>query len=244
MGEQSFATEAELCAAFTRWVTAKNGGAGPQYGPWQVYPETGDFDLLVVDKYGRQLGIEAKLKMNAKVLVQALPASYSAGRGPDWRGILVPAINPDLAELAKLHGLVVFTPMQGTPGTDFTPGLYYTEMVFNAWHDFNPEHRCPLPPLVPDLPAGVPAPVKLTPWKVGALKVLAHLELHGTITAHQVRDCGVDSRRFCSTDGWLESAGGGQWRRGRVPAFDQQHPDAYAMVLARLRAAAQQKEAG
>jgi hypothetical protein len=90
--------------------------------------------------------------------------------------------------------------------------------------------------MVPDVPAGVPCPVRMTPWKVGALKVLAHLEIFGHITARQVRDYGVDPRRFCATDGWLTSAGSGQWVRGNVPAIDKQHPTEYATTVAAIRA--------
>lgn len=229
-----YATEADLCAEFMAWVRNANGGGGTRYAPWTVYPETGGFDLLLVDPHGRQLGIEAKLRMNAKVLVQALPSRWSSLDGPDWRGILVPAINADLAELAQLHGLVVFTP---SGCGSYSPMLYQAEQAHDAWHDFNPAKRCELPPMVPDLPAGVPSPVRLTPWKVGALKVLAYLEANGTITARQVRALGVDPRRFCATDGWLKSEGGGQWSRGNVPAFDQQHPAEFAEFLRLMRAA-------
>lgn len=225
-----YPTEAALCAEFSRWVRE---GGGTRYEPWTVYPETGGFDLLLVDPHGRQLGVEAKLRLNAKVLVQALPSRWSELDGPDWRGILVPAANGELADLARLHGLVVFTPY--TQGGGFDPQLYQAESVHDSWHDFNPAKRCDLPPMVPDLPAGVPSPVRLTPWKVGALKVLAHIEVHGGITAREVRAHGVDPRRFCASDGWLTSLGGGRWARGSVPAFDQQHPAEYRLLLANLQ---------
>lgn len=229
----SFPTESALCACFSGWVKA---GGGTRYAPWTVYPETGGFDLLLVDPEGRQLGIEAKLRMNAKVLVQALPSRWQVDQGPDWRGILVPAINGELNELATLHGLIVFTPhATWRGGFDFNPMLLPS--IYDAWFDFNPLKRCELPPMVPDLPAGVPSPVQMTPWKVGALKVLAHLEIHGSITAREVRACGVDSRRFCASDGWLVSIGNGRWKRGRVPAFDAQHPAEFARFVELARTA-------
>jgi hypothetical protein len=76
----------------------------------------------------------------------------------------------------------------------------------------------------------------LTQWKIGALRVLAELEVEGFITAKAVRAYGIDARRFCASDGWLQSLGEGRWARGRMPAFDQQHPAAYAQVLAEYRA--------
>lgn len=237
MNAPRFKTEAELCQAFAEWV--RTGGGDRE--PWTVYPETGGFDLLLVDKHGRQLGIEAKLRLNAKVCVQALPSQWSGLEGPDWRGVLVPKANRDFAQILRLFGLVVFTPYLACEvrnRLEFSPALYHADMQGFGWYDWNPPKRCELPPLVPDLPAGVPSPVRLTTWKVGALKVLAHLEVHGTITAREVREYGVDPRRFCATDGWLVSRGGGKWARGNVPAFDQQRPDAYAHALAEVRAKA------
>lgn len=231
MNKREYATEEALCADFVRWVRDDNGGGGKRYEPWTVYPETGGFDLLLVDHEGRQLGIEAKLKMNAKVLTQALPGSWDSGQGPDWRGILVPAINADLSEIAKLYGLVVFTP--DTYGKNFNPYLYQAQAQF-GWHDFNPAHRCELPEMVPDVPAGVPSPVRLTTWKIAALKVLAQLKVNGTITAKDVRAHGIDPRRFCATDGWLRSEGNGNWSRGTIPAFDEQHPAEFAKLVAKL----------
>lgn len=233
-----YPTEAALCSEFVEWV---RDGGGTRYKPWTVYPETGGFDLLLVDPNGRQLGVEAKLRLNSKVLVQALPGRWYGGQGPDWRGILVPSACGELAELAKLHGLVVFTPYSS--GKGFNPALYQAEQAWETWHDFNPEERCELPPMVPDVPAGVPSPVMLTPWKVGALRVLAHLKLHGTITAREVRACGVDPRRFCAADGWLKPEGDGRWSRGAVPAFDEQHPTEFATLLSKMQSSGEAKAA-
>ena len=105
-----------------------------------------------------------------------------------------------------------------------------------AWHDWNPAKRCTLPEFVPTVACGVPSPIQLTPWKIGALRVLAELELDGYVTAKSVRAHGVDARRFCASDGWLESLGGGRWGRGKIPAFDAQHPEAYAEILAQAKA--------
>ena len=226
-----YPTESALCAEFAAWALAGGGG----HESWTVYPETGGFDLLLVDGEGRQLGVEAKLRLNAKVILQALPDRWSSLDGPDWRGILVPR-RSDLADLAELHGLVVFTPYPS--GRGFDPQLVQSNSLYQGWHDFNPAKRCDLPPIIPNVPAGVPAPVKLTMWKVGALKVLAHLHLHGHITAKEVKSYGVDPRRFCASDGWLKSEGKGKWSRGVVPAFDEQHPSEFSEILQSMRRAA------
>lgn len=260
-----FPTEAALCAAFIEDVRTVGG--------WTVYPETAGFDILCVyDKTGHQLGVEAKLALNAKVADQILPPidSYAWDQpGPDFRAVLVPSITDANAGIAKLLGVVgvmVFKPgwasrrgercgassygngrihptFIGSFQSNGWPHRPYDQTCGRlkdwdsvAWHDWNPATRCPLPSIVPNVAAGVPGPVMLTPWKIGALRVLAELEVEGSITAKGVRAYGIDPRRFCASDGWLQSAGGGRWTRGTVPAFHQQHPEAYATVLAEYHA--------
>lgn len=251
----AFPTEAALCDCFIRSMQAVGG--------WTVYPETAGFDILCVyDKTGHQLGIEAKLQLNAKVADQILPDHYmgygAEGRqGPDFRAVIVPCITEASAGIAKMLG--VLGVLVWSPENNYGRGWHFKRSIGwsyvdrtdrrshdtsdgplyewdMAWHDWNPSRRCALPEIVPHVRAGVPAPLRLTPWKIGALRVLADLELDGFVTAKSVRDCGVDARRFCASDGWLEPLGGGKWGRGRVPSFDQQHPEAYAEILAEARA--------
>lgn len=271
-----FPTEAALCDCFIESLQAIGG--------WTVYPETAGFDILAVyDKTGHQLGIEAKLALNAKVADQILPGHYMGyGKegvaGPDFRAVIVPCVTEASAGIAKMLGILgvqVWTPSEDHAYVD---GNYATILHFHrvfgahtrtgiagtlvgidrrahdpddgplmswdmAWHDWNPPSRCELPEIVPHVRAGVPSPLQLTPWKIGALRVLADLELDGFVTAKSVRERGVDARRFCATDGWLEQLGGGRWARGKLPAFDQQHPEAYAQVLAQARAERMDKAA-
>ena len=64
-----FPTEAALCTSLIDCLTATDG--------WEIYPETAGFDILAVWKAtGHQLGIEAKLQLNAKVADQILPAHW------------------------------------------------------------------------------------------------------------------------------------------------------------------------
>lgn len=246
-----FPDEASLCDMFIRDMRAMGG--------WTIYPETADFDILLVrDATGHQLGVEAKLQLNAKVASQIIPADhrgYGIGLpGPDFRAVIVPCItdaNAGIAEMLRILGVQVFAPDTRYMGrVQFSMNHYYGHKdarAFDitdgelmgwdlAWHDWNPPTRCELPSIVPDVRAGVPAPIRLTPWKIGALRVLADLELDGFVTAKSVREHNVDSRRFCASDGWLTSLGDGRWARGTVPAFDQQHPEAYAQVLAEAKA--------
>jgi hypothetical protein len=251
-----FPTEAALCDLFVRDVQ--------EMGGWTIYPETAGFDLLLVrDSTGHQLGVEAKLALNAKVADQIIPCltpwSYEA-EGPDFRAVIVPFVgeaSEGIAKMLRILGVQVWSPDTRWSGRlRFSFGRYSQDDARacdstagplnewdQAWHDWNPTARCRLPSIVPQVRAGVPAPTQLTPWKIGALRVIADLELDGFTTAKGVRCCGVDPRRFCAADGWLEPIGGGKWQRGKLPAFEQQHPEAYAQVLSEARAKRQEMAA-
>src|SRR4028119_817912 len=102
---QTFTRKADLCAAFM--AVLPEG--------WVAYPETGGFDLLLVRAAdGLQIGVEAKLRLNAKVIRQACEPSRPdqlTGPNPDCRAVLVPqgAAGADLIELCRLLGLTVTT---------------------------------------------------------------------------------------------------------------------------------------
>ncbi len=254
-----YPTEAALCARLIECLSSTGG--------WQIYPETAGFDILAVWKAtGHQLGIEAKLQLNAKVADQILPSDWYGGhrQGPDFRAVLVPCTteaNYGIARMLDALGVQVLVPDSCTgrwkpqPGEQIQRGVHRADLRISspwdteggqlhdycqpAWFDWNPQHRCTLPEIVPLVAAGVPAPIRLTPWKIGALKVLADIEVDGFTTAKGVRAHGVDPRRFCASDGWLQQLGDGKWARGSIPAFDQQHPEAYAQVLAEALASRQ-----
>ncbi|HFT6991384.1 MAG: hypothetical protein KH046_00740 [Stenotrophomonas maltophilia] len=249
-----YPTEASLCERLIECMTASGG--------WEVYPETAGFDILAVWKAtGHQLGVEAKLQLNAKVADQILPAHWSSGsgEGPDFRAVLVPCTTEasyGIVRMLELLGVQVLVPSDryrySRPGEGIQRAVHRSELTDarpwdaaagalgewsnSAWFDWNPDKRCTLPEIVPKVAAGVPSPIQLTPWKIGALKVLADIELDGFTTAKGVRAHGIDPRRFCASDGWLQQLGDGRWARGSIPAFDRQHPEAYAEVLATARA--------
>lgn len=183
--------------------------------------------------------------------------------GPDYRAVIVPAIteaSAGIGEMLGILGVQVWTPSKDYRASNesyetflsFRAALnkyghdrYVDRRLYDgasgdlqwevAWHDWNPPRRCELPDMVPSVRAGVPSPIKLTPWKIGALRVLADLEVHGFVTAKSVRERGVDARRFCAADGWLEPLGNGRWGMGHIPRFDQQHPKEYAEILLALK---------
>lgn len=243
MARVVFASEAALCEAFVQWAIPQG---------WRVYPETAGWDLLLVGPEGHQLGVQAKLRLNAKALAQATPSrpsfsTWGRDRGPDFRAILVPEIS-DLSEIATMIGIAVITPVADSRGVltgfDYTTGVYddllkpargLAEWVLTDW---NPAEREVLPDYIPDVAAGVSSPRTLSPWKVAALRVLAHLEVRGEISRKEIEAFGINSRRWCASDAWLSPGSArGRWKRGSCPDFDAQHPTVYSQVLREVRAA-------
>jgi hypothetical protein len=241
--------EADLCDLFMREFNQLPG--------WACYPEAAGFDVLVVHDDGRQIGVEAKLSLNAKVADQILPAHYedmNTSPGPDYRMVIVGKITDASAGIVKMLdrlGVTVLCPRSTwtREGDKLTFDLshrllevserkpYYDLFMF----DWNPAERCKVPIMVTNLPAGVPAPVRLTPWKESALKVIAQLRSQGFITAKQIAGHGI------SFSAWTQSAGTkkawlakgevrGTWvETEHLPAFDKQHPEVYAMAVAAQR---------
>lgn len=95
-----FPTEAALCQAFIASVPPE----------WVVYPETQNWDLLLVHRVGGwQIGIEAKKTLNAKVIAQAIAGIRRDIDGPDFRAVLVGSVNSETATIARALGLTVIT---------------------------------------------------------------------------------------------------------------------------------------
>lgn len=259
-----FPTETSLCELF---IAEFNDQAG-----WTCYPETDGFDIVVAHESGRQIGVEAKLRLNAKVADQILPedAWFRYGqRGPDHRLVIVASIteaNAGIAKMLSQLGVEVWAPRVGeTFGRGYTVQTYAEFRVrerlwqdeevskpcnrFGSAHyyagmfDWNPAERLQLPDVAPLLPAGVPCPIQLTPWKQAALRVLARLRLQGSITAKEIAAEGCSPSMW--TQRWLgRGSERGQWvETDRLPKFDEQHPEIYAVALRRARQAASAKEA-
>lgn len=239
-----FETEADLCAAFIAWVKADGGQyrSGKQLPVWTPYAETAGWDILLVAEDGTQIGVQAKLRFNMKVLQQCLPDCWDAwhGRGPDYRAVLVPEWSSDDARIANALGLALIGHTGHTWGPpQFRPGLLENECG-GGWHYWSPSEREKLPEFVPDVVAGASAPVQLTKWKIAALRIVATLEVRGFITRQDFRTHEVDPRRWTGPGGWLlpRSEGmkhAGQYVRGPGLDFDKQHPQVYAEVLAEVR---------
>lgn len=246
--------EAELCEIFIRDMNAQPG--------WVCYPETGGFDILAVHEDGRQIGVEAKLSLNAKVADQIMPDPWQFRyglKGPDHRLVIVSKITEASAGIAKLLGYMGIPVLTARISSVLTrEGGCVERMQFDEYRlrdllsggghfgdhdlfDWNPEERCQVPMVVPQVAAGVPAPVRLTPWKEKALRALALLRKQGFITSRQLKELGMSPTTWTqhnSTRAWLDKGPVlGQWlETDRIPAFDKQHPEAYAAAVADLAA--------
>jgi hypothetical protein len=228
----SFSSEAQLCEAFSEEMV-KQG--------WVPYPETDGWDILLVG-HGLQAGVEAKLKPSIGVLAQLSTRLDGRGAGPSYAVLLVPYSTGDFEVLATALGAVVyqprlsrFPPWRGEKTAELGwPDLlnalqYAPALTFDrpAW----------VPPVAPDVVAGLPAPVRLTPWKIAALRLVARLELRGWVTVEDFREVGLNTSRWYHH--WVEPSGTDRpqrWvRRAGVSLADEQHPRAFATLMERER---------
>lgn len=242
-----FKTEAELCNAFIEDVSDE----------WTVYPESCGFDILLVhNDTGHQIGIEAKLRLNAKVLVQALPSpDHVSNHGPDFRAILVPqGKKNDIATLAKHMAITVIgvrvenrlmhEMKNEKPKFSVYPKLpeFFelnphrmrktpTWQRCDDWIDWCPINRELLPDVVPDVACGVPSPLRLTDWKIRAIKLLIVLDKFGTVTRQDFKDLAINPSIWTSSR-WLEmTETRGHWRRCcRTPDLRKEHPKNFVEI--------------
>lgn len=223
-GVIEFATEERLCHCFMDAFSENN--------EWTVYPETAGFDILLLHHpTGSQLGVQAKLRLNSKVADQILPEESFDGHVPDWLAVIIPPgkSSRGLYRLLLLAGIMVWEPR-----LDCNQNWSFAQLLsdYHKWFSWNPVLRPTLPKYIPKVSAGTSSPIILTEWKIKALRVMAKLELDGFITAKTIKNCGIDSRRFCCTaSGWLRPIGDGKWEMLNIPRFDLQHPEVYAEIL-------------
>ena len=208
---------------------------------WTVYAETAGWDLLLIHRDGYQLGLEAKLGLNAHVVAQALEDSTSVWKnsGPDYRGVLVPeaCIQNHITPLARALGIGVIPVRPGASRWSFVSQLPDEKDSWrsNDWPNWCPEERCQLPDYVPDVEGGKPAPVALTPWKVKAIKLMILLERRGRVTRGDMKALQISPTRW--TDHWHgflrpSSEAGGHVRCDRTPDLKAQHPVNWAQIEA------------
>lgn len=231
---KAFATEAELCAAF---IEALPKG-------WTVYAETGGHDMLLVRAVdGRQIGVQAKLKLNVEVVNQAIEDGNwyrVADAHPDYRAVLVPADSAGAFE--KICGHLGVTIIRMRPAglesyfrasPSFSPELPTDPKngyVCREWHETATVKRHKLPEYVPDVRAGSPSPLQLTEWKIKAIKIAVTMELRGHLTRRDFQHHQIDHRRWI-TMGWIK-AEEGHYVKDAFPNFKKQHPVNYKQIKA------------
>lgn len=231
-----FETEAALCARFLSLLQEE----------WTAYPEHG-FDILLVRKSdGFQIGIEAKLTLNAKVIEQISEGFWDVCRaGPDCRAVLVPwgAAGSFRGVCDLLAITVIEVDNQdrwgASNGAVMRPALpslgstrYWED---NQWHEWAPDERIKLPDYVPDVAAGSASPVKLTQWKIGAIKICVLLEKRGQVTRQDFKFLQIDHRRWINPMiQWLQHGDkAGSYVPGPyLPDLRTQHPKNYAEIAA------------
>lgn len=246
----TFETEAALCQAFLRGLPSD----------WIAYPETGGWDILLVHRVGGwQIGVEAKLTLNAKVIEQAIRGEGYGLSGPDFRALLVGRIVAENAVIARALGLTVISPKyiqkvpeywqdrvpHGPKVPEFSPSLPEAKVLERIgewwdrwdqdreWFDRFPTERVALPDYLPEVAAGVPSPMILSDWKIKAMRVCVWVEKHGSITRAIFRDLGIDPSRWMNGV-WLEAgAERGVWVAGKHFPGDQlrrEHPNVFAKI--------------
>jgi hypothetical protein len=242
-----WASEAELCAAFIAHI-------GSRHKDWDCYPETADWDILVVNRLnGLQVGVEAKLELNIRVLEQATDRLHSRS-GPDYRAVLVPYGKTEkLAGLARLLGVTVITGQPGVPNrngyiqsagymtaqfhpSDLPyPALHPSDYIGSEWQWFEWPvlSRHNLPDYIPDVTAGVSGPTKLTEWKARAIKISILMERRGSVSASDFDTLKISISRW-RQGGWIIPGPFPKtWKRGDYcPDFRAQHPTNYGQFEA------------
>ena len=247
-----FATEADMCDQLIDYAGARG---------WVCYPETAGHDLLLVRKTdGYQIGIQAKLQANLEVLSQSVRGDgFWVSDGPDFRAVLVPYYCAKVSMLQEFCPYIGTTLITARPGkvdrqgsvrmpngygwtSAFRPGLP-GEPGWDAgsgreWFELCPSRRCRLPEYVPDVRAGVPAPVQLTHWKIGAIKIAVLLERRGHVRREDFKHLHIDHRRWIASGPnsilIADPPHGFRQRDGGKPGmgFKAEHPRNYDEIAA------------
>ncbi|GHB36037.1 hypothetical protein GCM10007094_27060 [Pseudovibrio japonicus] len=212
----TFASESEMCTHFISKLPVE----------WIAYPEWGNWDILLVrHSDGFQIGIEAKLRLNAKVISQAAENAYQCDKpGPDCRAILIPkGSNLDFQPVCNILSLQIIeieSESSKSPSTVnwYRPKLPNPDRASPAgnFKEFYPTERLELPEIIPIVEAGKPSPIKLTPWKIKAIKLDVLLKKHGVVTRKLFKALNLSTTLFLhSGNDWMrKGTARGEWERG------------------------------
>lgn len=235
--EEPFESEAEMIECWLKTLSESRGSGKD----WTVYPETEGWDLLLVHKDGYQVGLEAKLSLNAHVVEQALKDHNSrwCTSGPDYRGVIVPSnkIQHHLEVICEALGIGICRARRRERSTYYHLDLPNEDERWSnhGWHSWLPQERCAVPDYVPDVSAGHKSPIQLTSWKIKAIKLMIILERRGHVTRADMKALQISSSRWTDKyHGFLsaDKARGGYVRHEGTPDLRAQHPVNYAEIEA------------
>lgn len=226
-------TEADLCKKFISETNLLG---------WKSFPEQNGWDILTILPDGRQIGIQAKLTFNLKVLDQCLPKLFDGNIGPDFRAILVP--EDKYPNVAKSLGIVVFVTVKEDflklfPQMSETAKISLLSSHYNkpisdnlGWY---PDKRYKIPEYESGSVAGSPCPVRLTDWKIKALKLIARCEKRGYVTTKDFKQLGISPTMWLySNRKWLKLSEPGRYVLNKCN-IHLTHPEAYAKILAETK---------
>jgi hypothetical protein len=172
---------------------------------FRVYPETGDFDLLLVAgeetngfESGTQIGVQAKLRDNVEVLAQALPRMdrHPSQPMPHRYAVLVPRARREFRWLAARLSISV---IEGR----LLDNRYHSDLSFMTYHRYQVQKPCWEPTVeIPALQGGLPSVKPMTPWKLGAVGLCLLAEERGYITPEDFRSAAVSRSTFLQRE-WI-----------------------------------------
>ncbi len=245
--KHKFATEGELCDAFLKTVP----------DVWEVYAETAGYDIVLAHKETEfQIAIEAKLRLNPKVLCQVLKGSR-IDVGPDVLAVLVNDCSPEMVKIAQKLGvtvIVVDALREGERGTRYgwnngdgwassptlpvvkKSGNYVPYGESTYWQDLMPEFRLKLPDYIPDVKAGRPSPLILSDWKIASMKMIMMLDKLGYITRGHFKALGLNQSFWLDHKHLVQGSERGQWvtgpyMKGQRERLQSSHPKVWKQIL-------------
>ena len=212
-------SEVSLCSAAIE-VCKKQG--------WTAYTETCGFDIVFVG-HGFTVGVEAKLKQNLKVLLQADERSRKTNV-PDFIAVLTSGnlVFQKQADFNRLCNGLGFISWQIPINGEGTPLLNLINESFRLAGD-----PLKIPEYVSDVPAGASGPVQLTEWKISALKIFAAVELRGSVSRADFKKLKLDYRRW-PLNKWLEVRDGVFIKGKNFDKIPHQHPEVYEKIKSDL----------
>lgn len=185
---KKFESEKEMCDVLIK-AAQKSG--------FTSYPEQGGWDIVLV-RNKVQVGIQAKLRPNLKVVSQAI-SSFEGREKPHYAAIAVGNIkrdeSADLCYVANKCGIVVINMsnhvnewLAGNKGRNWIWSEEGGFVKFARKYRIKSDSRIWLPEFVPDLEAGIKSPKTVSKFMVIAIKVQEECEKKGWICVDDIRD--------------------------------------------------------